>query len=501
MIAPETVTEIRRLFYAEHWKVGTIAAQLDLHPDTVKRALRLALPTTRNFPPRLTDAYAEFIRTTLQQYPRLRATRLLEMLRDRGFTGSIHQLRRAVQDLRPVTREAFFRLTTFPGEQAQVDWASFGAVRVGQARRQLSCFVLTLSYSRAFYLEFFFDQRLENFLQAHVNAFRWLGGAPRTLLYDNLKSAVLARHGDQIRFHPRLLELCGHYHCAALPCQPGRGNEKGRVERTIRYVRESFFAARPFVTLPRLNEEAWEWRDRVTLGRPWPGDDRRTVGAVWVEEQARLLPLPAHPLETDLVQSVRSGKTLYVRFDLNDYSIPPAYVGRTLTLVASATTVRLLDGTHEIARHGRSYDRHQRLDDAAHLAALLAAKRKALGATATGRLAQAVPDSALFLDAAFQRGESLARQTTQLLLLLDDYGATALAEAVREALANHTPRATSVAFILSQRKRGTRRPLPVDLSRAPHLADLAIPTHNLETYDELTQTDPDATPHADECCT
>lgn len=488
MITPETVTEIRRLFYAEHWKVGTIAAQLDLHPDTVKRALRLTLPVPRNFPPRLTDPYAEFIRTTLQQYPRLRATRLLEMLRDRGFTGSIHQLRRAVHDLRPVTREAFFRLTTFPGEQAQVDWASFGAVQVGHARRQLSCFVLTLSYSRAFYLEFFFDQRLENFLQAHVNAFTWLGGAPRTLLYDNLKSAVLARHGDQIRFHPRLLELCGHYHCAAVPCQPGRGNEKGRVERTIRYVRESFFAARPFVSLPRLNDEAWDWRDRISLARPWPGDDRRTVGAVWVEEQARLLPLPAHPLETDLVQSVRSGKTLYVRFDLNDYSIPPAAVGRTLTLVASATTVRLLDGTTEIARHVRSYDRHQRVDDPAHLAALWAEKRKALGATATGRLAHAVPDITLFLDAAFQRGESLARQTTQLLLLLDDYGAPALAEAVGEALANHTPRATSVAFILSRKQRGTRRPLPVDLSRAPHLADLAIPTHNLETYDELTQT-------------
>lgn len=498
MIAPEIVTEIRRLFYAEHWKVGTIAAQLALHPDTVKRALRLTLPTTRNFPPRLTDPYAEFIRTTLQQYPRLRATRLLEMLRDRGFTGSIHQLRRAVKDLRPVTREAFFRLTTFPGEQAQVDWASFGSVRVGQARRQLSCFVLTLSYSRAFYLEFFFDQRLENFLQAHVNAFAWLGGAPRTLLYDNLKSAVLARHGDQIRFHPRLLELCGHYHCAALPCQPGRGNEKGRVERTIRYVRESFFAARAFVTLPRLNEEAWDWRDRITRARPWPGDDTRTVGAVWVEEQARLLSLPAHALETDCVQSVRSGKTLYVRFDLNDYSIPPAAVGRTLTLVASATTVRLLDGTTEVARHPRSYDRHQRIDDPAHLAALWAEKRKALGATATGRLAQAVPDIALFLGAAFQRGEALARQTTQLLLLLDDYGATALAEAVREALANNTPRATSVAFILSRRQRGARRPLPVDLSRAPHLADLAIPTHNLETYDELTQSNDEPAPNTNE---
>lgn len=491
MIAPETVAEIRRLFYAEHWKVGTIAAQLQLHSDTVKNALRITLPAARTPAPRVTEAYAAFIRETLQRHPRLRATRLLEMLRDRGFTGSIHQLRREVKALRPATREAFFRLTTLPGEQAQVDWASFGSVQIGQARRQLSCFVMTLAYSRAFYLEFFFDQRLENFLQAHVNAFAWFGGAPRSILYDNLKSAVLARHADQIRFQPRLLELCGHYHFAALPCQPRRGNEKGRVERTIRYVRESFFAARPFLTLSLLNQQAWEWRDRLTLARSWPGpntgNDARTVGEVFAEEKPRLLPLPAHSMETDLVQSIRSGKTIYVRFDLNDYSIPHRYVGRTLTLVASATQIRLLDGATEIARHLRSYDRHQRIDDPAHLTALLEEKRKALGATATGRLAQAVPDIAAFLDAAFQRGESPARQTTQLLLLLDDYGAAALAESVRESLAQNTPRATSVAFILSRRQRGTRAPLPVDLSRAPHLADLSIPTHNLEAYDQLTQ--------------
>lgn len=200
------------------------------------------------------------------------------------------------------------------------------------------------------------------------------------------------------------------------------------------------------------------------------------------------------PLPTAFVHDSRRPRDEGARLDvtLPATLLPRAGVWRTLTLVASATTVRLLDGTREIARHLRSYDRHQRLDDPAHRAALLAEKRKALGATATGRLAQAVPDITLFLDAAFQRGESPARQTTQLLLLLDDYGAAALAEAVREALANNTPRATSVAFILSRRKRGARRPLPVDLGRAPHLADLAIPTHNRETYDELTQTDPDS---------
>lgn len=487
MISPEQIAAIRRLFFAEHWKIGTIAAELKLHPDTIRRALETERFQSRSQAPLLTDPFLDFIGQTLKQYPHLRATRLLEMLRDRGFQGTIHQIRRVVRALRPVSKEAFLRLSVLPGEQGQVDWASFGELTIGRARRRLSCFVLTLSHSRAFYLEFFFDQSLENFLQGHVNAFADLAGAPRSLLYDNLKSAVLERYGDAIRFHPRLLELCGHYHFAARPCNPRRGNEKGRVERTIRYVRDSFFAARPFSTLEILNRQALEWRDRVTLERRWPGDDSRTVGEVYAEEKPRLLPLPSHPFETELIRPARSGKTIYIRFDLNDYSIPHTMVGRALTLAASPTVVRLLDGAAEIARHTRSYDRHQRIDDPAHTAALLEEKRKALGATAAGQLAHAIPNIEQFLDAAFGRGESPTRQTTQLLKLLEDYGAQALAAAVAEALEQGTPRATSVAFILSRRHRAARRlPIPVDLSRHPHLADLSVPTHQLEVYDDLS---------------
>lgn len=162
-------------------------------------------------------------------------------------------------------------------------------------------------------------------------------------------------------------------------------------------------------------------------------------------------------------------------------------MGKQLTLVASPSVVRLLDGSREIARHRRSYDRHARIDDPAHIAALLEQKRKALGATATGRLEQRVPSIRDFLDAAFERGESAASQTRQLLSLLEDYGATELEAAVREAIERQTPRAASVAFILSLRRRsGSSRALPVDLSRHPHLADLSVPTHQLEIYDDLT---------------
>lgn len=374
-----------------------------------------------------------------------------------------------------------------PGEQAQADWAHFGQVRIGTATRRLSCFVLTLSYSRALWVEFFLDQSLENPLLAHVHAFQDWGGVPRAILYDNMKSVVLERRGDAVHFHPRLLELCAHYHFAALPCRPGRGNEKGRVERVIHYLRHSFFAARTFAGLEDFNRQALVWRDQIAHLRRWPGDDSRIVSDALTEERPRLLSLPLNAFETDLVKPVRSDKTLYVRFDLNDYSIPPEAVGRPLTLTVNPEWVRLLDGASEIARHRRSYDWHARIDDPAHIAALLEKKRKALGATATGCLEQMVPSIRDFLDVAFERGESAATQTRQLLGLLEDYGAMELEAAVREAIERQTPRAASVAFILSRRRRsGSSRALPVDLSRHPHLADLSVPTHQLEIYDELT---------------
>jgi transposase len=434
--------------------------------------------------PSIVDPYLPFVREVLEQHPRLRATRIHQMIRDRGYTGSIEQLRRVVGRLRPQPHEAFLRLQVFPAEQAQVDWAYFGSVMVGRAQRQLSCFVITLSWSRALYLEFFFDQTTENFLRGHVRAFEAWSGAPRVVLYDNLKSAVLERRGDQIHFNPRLLELAAHYHFVPRPCQVRAGNQKGRVERAIRYVRDSFWAGRIFTTLAECNRQALVWRDEVAHQRRWPDDTARSVAEAFAEEQPRLLPLPLHLFHTDRIEQVRSRKTIYVRFDLNNYSIPPEAVGRPLTLVASDTDVRILDGIAEIARHHRSYDRQQFILDPTHEQALLRTKRKAVQATCANRLALAVPESDDLLQRGFSQGESAVSQTSQLLRLLDLYGVAALRRAIREALERNTPRASSVAFLLRRNHRAS--PLPaLDLSRHPEAQALDVRPHKLETYDEL----------------
>ena len=153
----------------------------------------------------------------------------------------------------------------------QVDWAHFGKLTIGRAERPLMAFVLVLSYSRYPFVRFYLGASLANLIRGHVEAFSVLGGTARILLYDNMKSVVLERRGDAIRFHPTLLELAAHYRFEPRPVAAARGNEKGRVERLIRFVRGSFFQARRFRDLDDLNDQADEWCSTRAAERPCPG--------------------------------------------------------------------------------------------------------------------------------------------------------------------------------------------------------------------------------------
>jgi transposase len=496
MITPEQHAEIRRLYYGEHWKVGTIAAALGVHHDTVRAAIVNDMQGVRRGTCRATplDSYLPFVRDTLAQYPRLRATRLFEMVKGRGYAGSVVQLRRAVRLIRPAaTATVYRRLTTLVGEEAQIDWGAFGSIRIARGIRPLSGFVMVLSYSRAVFALFTVDQTLESFLRGHVEAFHTWPGVARTLVYDNLRSAVLERAGTAIRFHPRLLELAGHYHFAPRPCTPGRGNEKGKVERQIQYLRHAFFAARTFVDVDDLNAQFRRWRDEVAHQRPHPEQRDRTVAQVLADEQPRLLPLPAHPFETDVMRAVVSGKTPYVRFDRNSYSIPHTQARRPLTLLASPTTVRVVAGSEEIARHVRSYDTGQVIEQAAHITGLVAATRQDNPSSVRDRLRLAVPAVATLLERLAARGESLRAHTARLLALLDDYGPQELGAAIDRALERDALGAGTIAHILEtrRRQRGLRPPIPIALPDRPGVRDLDVTPHRLETYDELTRSDPD----------
>jgi transposase len=482
--------EIVRLYHAEHWRMGTIAAQLGVHHSSVRRVLSAAGIALPVISPRgsALDPYVPFIIETLERYPTLSAARLYEMVAERGYAGSPHHFRHRVARYRPRRMaEAYLRLRTLPGEQSQMDWAHFGKLTIGRAQRPLMAFVMVLSYSRHLFVRFYLNSVMANFLRGHVDAFTYFDAVPRVVLYDNLKSAVLERRGQAIHFNPTLLELAAHYRFAPRPVAPYRGNEKGRVERAIRFVRERFFAARTFTDLDDLNEQAEQWCQGVAAQRPCPGDTTRTVREVFDEERPRLLALPDNPFPTLERVEVSVGKTPYARFDLNDYSIPHTEANRTLVVLASLHTVRIVDAGEVIAEHPRSFERGQQIENPAHIQALIEHKRAARQHRATDRLHHAAPSAQALFERTAQRGAQLGVLTRGLVALLDSHGASALEEAIAQALTLPAPHLGSVRQLLDvERQRRNQPPaLPIVLPDDPRVRDLRVRAHSLDDYQQL----------------
>src|SRR6187431_1293080 len=489
MISKETEAEIVRLYHGEKWPIGTIAGQLGLHHTTVQRVLRHTGVDPKVVAPRpsMADPFVPFIAEQLEKYPTLRASRLFEMVKERGYAGGADHFRRVVGRHRPrKPAEAFQRLRTLPGEQAQVDWAHFGKLTVGQAERVLWTFVMVLSFSRQVYLRFFLGASMPFFLRGHADGFGFFGGVPRVLLYDNLKSAVLERHGDAVRFNPKLLELASYYRFEARPVAVARGNEKGRVERAIRYIRDAFFAARTYTDLDDLNRQAHEWMTTRSAERKWAEDPSRTVRDAFDDERGKLLPLPVEPFPNHDRVDVEIGKTPYARFDLNDYSIPHDRTRRTLTVLADIETVRIVENNELLATHARSWDRGQQLETPEHLDRLTAEKKRARQHRGLDRLAKAVPSSQAFLRCLAERGQNMGSNTSRLLQLLDAAGAVALEDALVEVLEHNTVHIGAVRQVLDKRRSelGLPPPVTIALSSDEH-RDLVITPHALSTYDAL----------------
>jgi transposase len=495
-ISPEQQASILRYYHAERWRIGTIAAQLGLHRDTVARVLAQAgqPPIGPILRASAIDPYLPFIRQTLAQFPTLTASRLYAMARERGYPGRPDHFRHLIARHRPrPTPEAYLRLSTLPGEQCQVDWAHFGHLQIGRARRPLMGFVMVLSWSRQIFLRFYLDARMENFLCGHAAAFEQWQGVPRIALYDNLKSAVLERQGNIIRFNPTLLAFAGHYHYEPRPVAVARGNEKGRVERAIRYIRDAFFAGRVFADLDDLNAQAQAWTLGQASERRCPQDPDLTVAQAFAQEREHLLALPGSPAPTREIKAVTAGKTPYVRFDLNDYSIPHTHVRKSLTVAADPDQVRILDGQTVLATHARSYDRGRQIESPAHIEELAQHKAHASAHRGVNRLTAAVPASAELLRQAAERGEPLARLTRTLGEWLDHYGADELDAAVKEAMARGVAHPNAVRLALERRRLARHDAPAIAVALPEHIKqrDIPVRAHRLESYDRLMETPDD----------
>jgi transposase len=337
-ISLEKDAEIRRLYFAEHWKRGTIATQLDVHPDVVERVLgRLGpKPGCQGSRQRaaLLDPYQGFVAETLKQYPRLVATRLNDMLCERGYTGSLRTLRRHVRKVRPRGRRAYLDIETLPGEVGEVDWGHVGELAVAGGYRPLWIFVLLLSYSRAVFAELVLSLDASSLRRSLLRAAAYFGGCPRAWLFDNAKTVVVERYGNRVRYHQGLVELSGQLHVELRVCDPGAPHQKGGVERSVRHLKERFFAARHIHSVSQGNEQLHAFLHDIAQQRPHPRLPGRTVADVLAEERERLLPLPEVLPPIEEVRPVAVDAKAFIHLDSNRYSVPTEHASGTLTLAA-----------------------------------------------------------------------------------------------------------------------------------------------------------------------
>jgi transposase len=486
MIDEQLWAEIRRLSLAGQRSQSEIAQQLGLSRSTVARALTSDTAPKYRREPRgsIVSPHEEAIRARLREHPEISAARLLGELKLRGYAGGYTALKERLRELRPREIEAFVRRETEPGQEAQVDWGSFGTMEIDGTRRPLSCFVMVLGYSRMLFVRFTLTQLLEQFLASHLEAFEFFGGVPHRALYDKLRSVVLARAGSSIRFNPRFAEFAGICMFEPRPCGVRRGNEKGKVERAIRYIRGSFFEGRRFRDLADLNTQADRWRDEVANVRLHSVTRERPKDRL-PRDRTHLLALPPKPVDVDVVRPVVASSQCLVRFDGNAYSVPVAKCRKPLLLRASLRLVRLFDRDELVAEHLRSWGRHRVFERPEHVRTLLDRKRAARSAKNRDLLIALCDEGRAYLDGLLSTGRRLDLHLSRIADLCDTHGRTTVAAGIANALARGLFGAGYVEQLL--RSRTARDPVAnVPLDHAPELTSVRVAPHPLEVYDDAS---------------
>ena len=386
----------------------------------------------------------------------------------------------------PRPRRAYLRLEPVVGEQAQVDWGSFGHMRVGATQRPLSVFAMTLSWSRALFIDFAFDQQMETFLRMHRRALEFFAGVPKRVVYDNLKSVVLHRVGATIQFNPRFLAFAGHYLFEPVAAPVRYPEYKGGVEAVMKYIRHSFWYGRTFSSLEDVRQQAARWCDLVANERLHATTRERPAARLLVERPS-LRALPPRPFDADIVIPLIVSKECRVCFDTNTYSVPPELVGKTVMLRADDRRVRILLETVEVAAHDRCWDRRRHIEDAAHIAKLLERRKGARGPKQRERLLSLCPEARLYLQEVARRRIHLSHEVKKLLRLVDLYGEAEVATAIVRAIAQKSFGARFVRALCDQARfhRGLGEPPEPIVTGNPKADDLVVEPHDMETYDAL----------------
>ncbi len=483
MIDYQTFHQIRQLRDEEHLSAAQIAQCLSLDERTVSKWIDVEKyqPRKTGERPSKLDPFKSTIVRLLAQHP-YSAKQLLQRLKEGGYTGGYSILKAYVQHVRPASAPAFLTLHFAPGQSAQVDWGSAGVLPVGHTRRQLSFFVMVLCYSRRMYVEFTLAQTQEHFLACHQHAFEYFNGVTAEVMVDNCKTAILSHpYGQPAVPHPRYLDFARHYGFAIKACGAKKPHEKGRVEKSVHYVKQNFLAGLQLASLEAINAAARRWLDEVANVRVH-GETHQTPQELFLSEQPTLQSLTVKPYEPAMLQTVLVSQRCRVTFDTNRYSVPPAYAGKTLVLKVYPGRLVLYHQDRVVTEHVRSYDRYQDFEKPEHVEELLAQRRQARQQQMLTRFLALSPRAREYYQRLEEKRGNARHHAQKIVALSEIYGVEKVQRALEDAWAYQAFSCEYIANILEQRERPVTQPGALHLTRQQDLLDLDLPAPDLSLY-------------------
>jgi transposase len=483
MINYELFAKIKHLKEHEGLTAPQIAGELAIDVRTVRKWLDAAFRPKKITPrPSKLDPFKSDIVRMLETHP-YTATQIFQRICEESFDGGYSIVKRYVRKVRPPKSPAFLKLSFAPGECAQVDWGSYGAVDVGSTRRKLSFFVMVLCYSRMMYVEFTVSQTMEHFLGCHQNAFDFFGSVPKKIMVDNLKSAVLKRIvGQTPVLNPKYLDFANHYGFSIAPCNIGKGNEKGRVENAVGYVKKNFLAGLNIPDFSAIGPAARNWLDAIANVRIH-GETRQKPLHLFEKERPFLNPLPVNPFDIATVSQVRASSQFRITIDTNRYSVPAEYSGTRLTLKTYPDRLCVYSKDKLIARHVRSYDRYQDFEDPDHPKELLNQREKARDQKIFMRFLTLSPKAEQYYRKLEQRRMNPHHHVRKIVALSEIYDPDAVARAMEDAFTFEAFSSEYITNLLEQRSRSLPEPGALHLTRREDLLQIKVGQPDLTIYE------------------
>jgi transposase len=412
-----------------------IADELGIDRKTVARHAEDTEPPPHERSPRasILDPFKPHIQQRLAKYD-LTAMKLFAEVGAQGYPGSYPVVQRYVRQIRPPRPQpAFVRFETAPGQQAQMDWSPFGRIQHWGQSRKLSCFALVLGYSRVLYAEFTVSEDLPTLVQCHLNAFRYVGGVTREILYDQMKTVVLDWSPSHIEWNPQFADFAKTFGFEPRVCRPRRAQTKGKIERPFGYIGESFFAGLDLdhLTLDELNTQLRHWLDHIANLRV-----HRTTQCVPLErlKEEHLLPLPDRTYVVEMVEKRKSHKDCHLEYQGNRYSVPFQYARRELMVRAQGDQLRIFDGDKLIATHQLCRQKGQMITDPAHFSGLLRPAASSLRQGAQDQFLATFPRAETFVQGVMRlKGGNATYHLALVLALTDSYPVSTVAAAIERA--------------------------------------------------------------------